>query len=247
VARNSEDVLWDPPPPPADERLPYGREPKQFGDLRLPPGEGPFRLAIVLHGGYWKAQYNLIHTGHMCIALAAAGIATWNLEYRAVGDVGGGWPNTAEDVHLGVAFAERLRDRNRLGPTALVGHSAGGHLALLAAARARLPVVALAAVSDLAESVRRRGPDSDPARFAGPEVPMAANPIEGLPLGVLQILIHGTADETVPVELSERYAAAANGEARLIRLEGAGHFELIDPQSREWPLVLDAIRTVLSR
>ena len=247
MTRNSEDVLWGPPPPAADERLPYGPEPKQFGDLRLPPGEGPFPLAIVLHGGYWKAQYNLIHTGQMCIALAAAGIATWNLEYRAVGDVGGGWPNTADDVHLGVAFAERLREQKRLGSAALVGHSAGGHLALLAAGRARLPVVALAAVSDLAESVRRRGPDSEPARFAGREVPVAANPIEQLPLGVPQILVHGTADETVPVELSERYAAAANGEARLIRLEGAGHFEPIDPQSREWPVVLDAIRTAVSR
>src|SRR5205085_559501 len=81
--RNSEDVLWGPPPPAADERLPYGPEPKQFGDLRLPPGEGAFPLATVLHGGYWKAQYNLSHTGQMCTAPAAAGIATWNLEYPA--------------------------------------------------------------------------------------------------------------------------------------------------------------------
>jgi len=254
VARNSEDVLWDPPPPPADERLAYGLEPKQFGDLRVPAGRGPFSLAVVVHGGYWKAQYNLIHTGHLCVELAAHGIASWNVEYRCVGDVGGGWPATADDVHVAVTHVERLRERHPLGPAVLVGHSAGGQLALLAGKRAKLPVVALAAVSDLADAVRRRGIDSAPGGFLGgahpddaPALYTEASPFAQLPLGVPQTLIHGTADDVVPFVQSERYTAAANGEARLIPLGGAGHFEPIDPLSREWPQTVGAIREALRR
>jgi acetyl esterase/lipase len=98
VPRDSHDILTDPPPPAATERLAYGDDPLQFGDLRLPPEDGPFALAVVLHGGYWQATYNLIHTGHMCVALAEAGVATWNVEYRRIGDVGGGWPRTGDDA-----------------------------------------------------------------------------------------------------------------------------------------------------
>jgi pimeloyl-ACP methyl ester carboxylesterase len=232
VLRNSEDVLFDPPPPAADERLVYGPEPKQFGDLRLPAGEGPHPLAVVIHGGYWKAQYNLIHTGHMCEGLRAEGVATWNVEYRALGDVGGIWPNIVGDVLLAVGFVEQLPDRNELGPVVLVGHSAGGQLALLAAKRRPFPVLALGAICD---------PDA-----VGRDLPPDGSPIGQLPLGVPQILIHGTADDSVPFELSERYVAAAGGEAKLIRLEGAGHFEPIDPLSREWPHTLAAIRELLS-
>jgi acetyl esterase/lipase len=254
VGRKSEDVLWDPPPPAADERLAYGPEPKQFADLRLSKRvDGAQPLAIVVHGGYWKAQYNLIHAGHMCRALADEGIATWNVEYRCVGDVGGGWPASADDVHAAVAYVERLRARHDLGPAVLVGHSAGGQLALLAGKRAGLPVVVLAAVSDLADAVRRRGVDSAAAAFMGgvhpddaPEDYAAASPLAQLPLGVPHVLIHGTADDDVPFVLSERYAAAAANEARLVTLEGTGHFELIDPLSREWPAVVREIRTALS-
>jgi acetyl esterase/lipase len=246
MGRNSEDVLYDPPPPAADERLAYGSEPKQFGDLRLPSGTGPRPLAIVVHGGYWQATWNLTHAGHMCAALAAEGIATWNVEYRALGDVGGGWPGAFEDVCGAVAAGDELRARHSLGSTILVGHSAGGHLALLAAKVARLPVLAIAAVSDVAESVRRRGPDSAPARYLGNEPPRDANPIEQLPLGVRQILLHGTADDDVPFALSERYAAAADGEAELRALDGAGHFDPIDPQSPAWPETLAAIRDLVS-
>jgi pimeloyl-ACP methyl ester carboxylesterase len=232
VARNSEDVLWDPPPPAADERLVYGPEPKQFADLRLPSEAGAHPLAIVIHGGYWKAQYNLIHTGHMCDALRAEGIATWNVEYRALGDVGGSWPNIVGDVCAAVVAAERLRKERGLGPAVLIGHSAGGQLALLAAKRTPLPVLALAAISDPAA--------------VGRDLPRDASPIGQLPLAVPQILIHGTGDDSVPFELSERYAAAAGEEVKLVALDGAGHFEAIDPLSREWPQTLDAIRELVS-
>jgi len=219
--------------------LAYGDEPLQFGDLRLPGGNGPFPLAVVLHGGYWRATYNLIHAGHMCVALAEAGLATWNVEYRRVGDVGGGWPGTGEDVARAVAFLGELPLER--GATVLVGHSAGGQLALWLAKDTRLPVVALAPVSDLRDSVERNGPEGAPAQFVRPEHYAEASPLERLPLGVPQVLIHGTKDESVPYAMSERYAEAAGGEAELVTLEGAGHFEPIDPLADEWPQTLAAI------
>jgi acetyl esterase/lipase len=254
VPRNSEDVLFDPPPPAAEQRLVYGPEPKQFGDLRLPVGAGPWPLAVVLHGGYWKAMYNLIHTGHMCIALTEAGIATWNVEYRSVGDVGGGWPGTGEDVARATDYLGELTARFPLDPKRIlfVGHSAGGQLALLAARKARLPVVALAPVSDLRDSVQRTGPDGPPAQYMGgtpaevPERYAEASPCELLPLGVRQVILHGTADDSVPYAMSRAYAASAGDEAELVTLEGAGHFELIDPQAREWERVLEVTRRALS-
>ena len=96
--RDSAEILTDQPPPAADARIAYGPEPLQFGDLRVPPGDGPFPLALVLHGGYWQAIYNLIHLGHLCEALRDAGIASWNLVSRSVGDPGGEWPAAAEDL-----------------------------------------------------------------------------------------------------------------------------------------------------
>jgi len=247
LPRDSHDILTDLPPPAADARPAYGEEPLQFGDLRLPPGRGPFPLAVVIHGGYWQAIYNLIHTGHMCVALAEAGIATWNVEYRRLGDVGGGWPGAGEDVASAVEFVDELVERYPLDRerVALVGHSAGGQLALWATKRAQLPVVALAPVSDVRDSARRTGSEGAPARFVGGSRYEELSPIELLPLGVRQILIHGTADESVPYAMSKRYVQAAGGEAELVTLEGAGHFEPIDPRAREWPRVLSAIEGVL--
>jgi pimeloyl-ACP methyl ester carboxylesterase len=244
VTRDSHDILTDPPPPAAGARVAYGSGALQFGDLRLPAGAGPFPLAVVLHGGYWQSTYNLIHTGHMCIALAEGGIASWNLEYRRVGDPGGEWPAAGEDVGLALSQLEQLPFEHD-GRTALVGHSAGGQLALWAAKRTGLPVVALAPVSDVRDSTERRGPESAPARFMAPEHYADGSPIELLPLGVPQIVIHGTADDSVPFEMSERYVEAAGGEAELVALDGIGHFELIDPQAPEFGVTLDAVRRVL--
>jgi acetyl esterase/lipase len=238
--RDSHDILTDPPPPPADTRVAYGPEPLQFGDLRVPRGEPPFPLAVVLHGGYWQATYNLIHTGHMCRALAEEGIATWNLEYRCVGAPGGEWPAARDDLELALAYLDRLPlDHDRV---VLVGHSAGGQLALWAAKRSGLPVVALAPVSDVRDSVARRGPEGAPARFMAAEHFAGGSPLELLPLGVRQILIHGTNDESVPYEMSKRYVDAADGEAELVTLGGTGHFELIDPLAPEFAETTAAIR-----
>ena len=242
--RDSHDILTDPPPAPADARISYGPEPLQFGDLRLPAGEGPFPLALVLHGGYWQATYNVIHTGRLCEALTAAGLATWNVEYRSIGVPGGEWPGPRDDLELALAHREHL-PFDHDGRTVLVGHSAGGQLALWAAKHARLPVLALAPVSDVRDAVARRGPESAPARFMAPEHFADGSPLELLPLGVPQVLIHGTADDSVPYEMSERYVEAAAGEAELVTLDGVGHFEPIDPQSPHFLHTLDAVRELL--
>jgi pimeloyl-ACP methyl ester carboxylesterase len=243
VTRDSEEILTDPPPAPADARIAYGPEPLQFGDLRVPPGEGPVPLAVVLHGGYWQATYNLIHTGAMCVALGGAGIATWNLEYRCVGVPGGGWPAARGDLELALAFLHEL-PVDRMA-TILVGHSAGGQLALWAAKRAQLPVVALAPVSDVGDAVERRGAESAPARFMAPEHFAEGSPLELAPLGVPTIVIHGTADADVPFSMSERYVEAAGGEAQLVALEGTGHFELIDPLAPEFAHTVAAVQRLL--
>jgi len=235
MPRNAADVLTDPPPRPADARITYGPEPLHFGDLRVPAGGESRSLAVVLHGGAWKATYNLIHTGHLCDALRDEGIATWNVEYRRVGDPGGGWPGSLEDVLRAIAHAHDLAER-----LVLVGHSAGGHLALLAASRVHLPVVAIAAVCDPATWDHEAVP-----LLLGAERPPEASPLRQLPLGVPQILVHGTADDVVPFEQSVRYVEAAGGEADLVRLDGAGHFEPIDPLSPEWTAVRDAIRRLI--
>jgi dipeptidyl aminopeptidase/acylaminoacyl peptidase len=167
---------------------------------------------------------------------------TWNVEYRRVGDPGGGWPGSLDDVLAAVAFAPTLADVDR-GRIVLVGHSAGGHLALLAAAKAGLPVVAIAAVSDLV------GWQPPPvAAFVADGNAAEASPLHALPLGIRQQLLHGTNDDVVPYELSEDYVAAARArgdDAALVRLEGAGHFEPIDPLAREFRQVLDAVADAL--
>jgi acetyl esterase/lipase len=141
-------------PPPADERVPYGSDAHQFGDLRLPKGNGPHPVVMNIHGGFWRNEYDLGHAGHLCAALTAKGVATWNLEYRRIGNPGGGWPGTLDDVQTGAACletiaAERSLDLKRVVAT---GHSAGGHLVLWLAKQNTIAlrgVVALAPVADL--------------------------------------------------------------------------------------------------
>lgn len=234
-------------PPKADVRIPYGPDPVQFGDLRIPPGRGPFPLVIFLHGGFWKAEYNLLHAGHVCAALKAAGVATWNLEYRRLGEPGGGWPGTLEDVVHG---GEHVRKLARSYPldlrrTVAAGHSAGGQLALYLAAQMAVDlrgVVSLAGVTDLRRAWVLRLSNGIVAKFAGgtpdqvPQRYAAASPIELLPIAPQQRLVHGTADEVVPFEMSERFAKKSHN-SKLIPLKGAGHFELIDPRTPEWKVV----------
>src|SRR5437870_4328814 len=141
---NMEDIL-SLPPPKADYRLHYGPDPLHFGDLRLPSaeiwGQGPYPVAIVIHGGFWRAQYDLLHAGHMCAALTATGLATWNIEYRRIGNSGGGWPGTFQDVTMAAAHLRKITEEHNLDleRAVAIGHSAGGHLALWLAGCHRVP------------------------------------------------------------------------------------------------------------
>ena len=131
------DDIFDSRPPRADARLAYGSDPNQFLDLRLPSKDkAPYPLVINIHGGFWRARYNLDHAGHLCAALAAQGVATANLEYRRVGNDGGGWPGTFSDIRSAYHFLLQNSQTYNLDSKRIVvmGHSAGGQLALCLAA-----------------------------------------------------------------------------------------------------------------
>ena len=213
----------------------------------MPKGPGPHPVVIFLHGGFWRNAYSLDHAGHLCAALTRAGVATWNLEYRRIGDPGGGWPGTMDDVLHGAEHLKKLAARYRLNMDRIVasGHSAGGQLALWLAVQNALNLVGvtpLAAVSDLrrawalqlSKGVVRQlmggTPDQAPQRYA------TTSPIELLPISVAQRLVHGTADDTVPFDMSVRFTKKSQN-AKLVPLPGAGHYELIDPRSKEWATV----------
>jgi len=263
--------ILDLPAPPADVRLPYGPDPLQFGDLRLPQGAGPHPVAIVLHGGFWRAKVGLEYAGHMCAAFTRTGIATWNIEYRRVGNPGGGWPGTFLDVALG---ADHLRTLARKYPLDLkrvisVGHSAGGHLALWLAARPRIPAAdplasadpialrgaaPIAGVVDLRRGWELRLGDGAVGELMGgpPEKQQqryhAGSPTELVPIGVRVRLLHGTDDSVVPIEISNNYqkaAVTAGDDARLVPLPSADHFLPVDPRSIHWPLVERTVQSLL--
>ena len=121
----SRDILSRPAPP-AHERVKYGPAPLQFGDMRVPDGPGPHPLVIVVHGGFWRGRYDLTHAGHLCSALTDAGLATWNIEYRRIGDEGGGWTGTFQDVGMAADHVRKLKDSFSLDLNRVIalGHSA---------------------------------------------------------------------------------------------------------------------------
>ncbi len=249
----ADDIL-NLPPPPADARIPYGSDPNQFGEMRVPKTGGPFPVVVNIHGGYWRAKYDLKHAGHLCAALTARGLATWNLEYRRVGNPGGGWPGTFEDVrnayrlvqqNMGQVAQHYKLDSSR---TIVVGHSAGGQLALLLAAHepALKGVVSLAGVVDLQQAWNLHLSDNAVVEFLGgepravPEHYREADPMQLKISSATQWLIHGAADDTVPPFLSRNYTEQKKrrGEnVHYLEISTAGHSDLIDPRSTAWSKV----------
>ena len=249
---NSEHIFTDPPPP-ADARLRYGGDQYQFGDLRLPKGAGPFPAAMFIHGGFWRARYDLAHTGFLCAALTRAGFVTWNLEYRRVGNPGGGWPGSFEDVTAGYQFLKQLAARYPIDVKRIVvlGHSAGGELALALAAHhnSMHAAVSLAGLVNLREVWNLHLSNNAVVEFLGgppervPDHYREASPTE-LDIHCRQLLIHGTDDDIVPVTMSGEYVKLKrqkNEDASLLEIPKVGHFEIVDPESRVWEQVQKAV------
>jgi acetyl esterase/lipase len=258
------------PSKPPDTRIPYGKDDLQHGELRLPKGSGPFPLAIVIHGGCWVAKFaSTQNTAALADALRDAGVATWNVEYRRADHPGGGWPGTFADIAAATDIVRTIAMEHPLDLSRVitVGHSAGGHLALWAAARARLSktsplysasplplraAVALGGPGDL-KAFRKYGdkicggPVIDQLMGGAPEAVAEryaqGSPVEMLPLGVRQVLIVGLNDGVMPAPEREMYAAKATkagDRAEVVEVPG-GHFEVIAPTSAAWPTVRDTI------
>ncbi|MGQ3046480.1 MAG: alpha/beta fold hydrolase [Niveispirillum sp.] len=256
-------------------RVAYGKDAQQFGDLWLPAGAGPHPVLVLIHGGCWLGDvpaFELMNP--MAKALSDAGIAVWNIEYRRLGQAGGGYPGTFQDVSAAMEQVRTLAGPHKLDLTrvAVAGHSAGGHLAVWAAGRALLPkgsplykadalpvtgVVSLAGIVDLRD-YRARGP----AACGGPETVdkligaatrgeaafADTSPGEAPAKSLSLTLVSGTRDIIVPPTFAQAYGAKALGPGlRELEIDGAGHFELIDPQSGAWPVIQAEIRDRLRR
>jgi acetyl esterase/lipase len=248
------------PPAPC---IPYGHHPNQVANLHLPAREGgPWPCVVLLHGGFWRTGWDRTLMTALAADLAGRGIAAWNVEYRRVGEDGGGWPGTLEDVAAAIDHLADVVEVDQ-GRIATCGHSAGGHLALWLAGRHRVeggmpgaaprvtPVLAVAqaGVCDLEQARRDElgggaveallgSPDVAPERFA------AASPAALAPLGVPQLLVHGDADDIVPVSQSRAYAAL-EPDAELVELAGADHFAVIEPARPGWATVVDRLEASL--
>ena len=261
------------PSQPPSAKVAYGTAPQQFAELRLPAGKGPFPVVVILHGGCYGDYASVEYTAPMASSLTREGWATWNVEYRREHEPGGGWPGTFLDAGQGVdalrsAAPKSGLDLNRV---VLMGHSAGGQLALWAAARKRVPrdsavymadplpvrgVVSMAGIVDMRafaeygkqpcgdRHIRVIGgmPDQQPARYA------AVSPAELLPLGVPQVLIWGEQDTVVPQSLFKNYERSArNSKDRVdvIILGGQSHHDMCVPGGPGWTQITGAIRRLL--
>ncbi len=241
-------------------KIGYGSHPSQFGELTMPAG--PVRgVAVVVHGGFWLQSYGLELGRPLAADLANQGVVAWNIEYRRVGG-GGGWTATFDDVAAAIDLLA-LQPGMPLDRVVAIGHSAGGQLVGWAAARPGLPAgspgaspkvrlrgaVAQAGVMDLVdaseqgvgsgavENLMGGKPSAVPDRYA------LASPIARVPIGVPVTCVHGTEDGNVPLRQSQRFTAASGD--KLVTIEGADHFALIDPTTDAWRACRDAADSLL--
>lgn len=258
---------------PADHRISYGTDPLQYGELRLPGGSDAVPLVVFIHGGCWRAQYDLKHVAAASAALVRDGFATWTVEYRRIGDPSGGWPGTFDDIAHAVDHVRSLVmqfPRIDTARVVIMGHSAGGQLALWAASRrqnettglfrsSRPPlavagVVSLAGITDMAEyGATTTGCNGAVTPLLGgtsaavPDRYRAVSPVERVPIPVPVQLVHGEADPIVPLAQSRKFAVrnrAAGGVTDVSVIPGAGHFDLVAPQAEAWATVLRAVHAL---
>lgn len=261
------------PPPPSGERIKYGEGPQQFGELQLPKGDGPFPVFVVIHGGCWQANFDYVYITHLAAWLTGQGFATWTIEYRRLGDDGGGWPGTFLDVANATDALREIAKRSPIDTQRVyaAGHSAGGQLALWLASRTKLPekselfirdplqirgVLGLAAITDLAQY--RIGPPKschssvEPLLGGRPEnVALRyeeTSPIQRLPLGVPQLFIQGAQDPIVDAVSVQAYVDAAKkagDRTAILPLPAAGHFESVVPLPQTERVFQEALRRLL--
>jgi acetyl esterase/lipase len=248
-------------------QIAYGPAASQYVEVFRPAGPGPFPVVVLVHGGCWQTEFGgIVQFRNMAGALAAEGIAVWNVEYRRVDETGGGFPGTYEDMMGALdALAANAKsyqlDLNRI---AAVGHSAGGHLVQWASSRARIAassplyrpnpmrfshVVSLGGINDLRAWTDLCGFEVDKltgtASAARPHVFADTNPAELLPNGTQTTLITGELDRQVPAQVAFNFAAKAQsaGETvKVIVLPGAGHFDEAAATSPSWKATLGVIK-----
>jgi acetyl esterase/lipase len=260
--------------PTPDATLRYGAAPSQYAELFVPPGKGPFPVAVLVHGGCWTKEFGgITQLRNMAGALAARGIAVWNVEYRRVDEAGGGYPGTYQDMNAALDLLARTArdyplDLERL---VAVGHSAGGQLVQWLAGRPRIPassplfradavpvrrVVSLGGVADLRResALLKSSCGREVAELAGtpsaarPDVFADTNAGDLMPNGSRTILVTGELDTISPPRVAHDFAArarAAGDAAEVIILPGASHYDEVAATSGSWPLVLGAIEAAL--
>ena len=255
-----ETVGWRPQRLP-EARLVYGEtNPLQFADLRLPsspPPAGGYPVIVFIHGGSWTARWSKDHTEPFAEALTEQGFATWDLEYRRIGNRNGGYPGTFEDIADGTDYLRTVAETYPLNLDQVIasGHSSGGHLALWLGGRHRLPessplyraeplalagVISIAGVNDLELSLQL-GDRTDVLTLVGAESPEAAaarfietNPARLRPLGIPQTLMIGDRDSEWRIDMTKRdadNAVAAGDTTRHVIVPDANHMDVIDPRS----------------
>lgn len=258
---------------PPNERIQYAAGPFQFGNLRLPKGAGSHPVVVFIHGGCWLSAFDIAHAGSLEQAMADSGFAVWSLEYRRVGNDGGGWPGTFQDIAQGTDYLRTLAEKHSLDLNRVVvaGHSAGGVFALWLAARKKIPasselyaanplpvrgVFALAPAPDL-EGLSAAGTCSgvinklmggSPAEHADRYA--SASPMQLAPIGVPQVLVVGALDKSwAPVGRAyfARARAAGDSAVTLVEAPEAGHFELVAPKTTTWPIVIRELKAMFAR
>ena len=252
----------------------YGAAPSQFAELFQPAGDGPFPVAVIIHGGCWTKEFGgITQMRNMAGNLAGQGIAVWNVEYRRYDEEGGGYPGMYHDVATAMDSLRALAPQHQLDLSRIVllGHSAGGHLAQWAGSRARLPrssplyvadplpvpvVISLGGLADLRneQALIKSSCDRDMAQLAGaasaarPDIFSDTSPAEMLPAGVHTVLIHGEHDNIAPLRVGEDYARrarAAGDSAEVLVLPGGSHYDEVAASSPSWPLILTQVRKAL--